>query len=121
MSVSSPSSDGGAMSTISGTLIDILASFKLQVLRQLLEGGDLGLGWLFCVMYSVGLALLASAAVVYVAPAAGGSGIPEVMAFLNGVQLPKVNTPWFSPCLATLPLENSILPPILRQWCSCLR
>eukprot|EP00240_Pyramimonas_obovata_P003424 CAMPEP_0118923936 /NCGR_PEP_ID=MMETSP1169-20130426/2280_1 /TAXON_ID=36882 /ORGANISM="Pyramimonas obovata, Strain CCMP722" /LENGTH=856 /DNA_ID=CAMNT_0006864997 /DNA_START=214 /DNA_END=2784 /DNA_ORIENTATION=+ len=70
--------------------IDILASFKLQVLRQLLEGGDLGLGWLFCVVYSVGLALLSSAAVVYVAPAAGGSGIPEVMAFLNGVQLPKV-------------------------------
>jgi chloride channel 7 len=35
--------------------------------------------------------VVASAAlVVHVAPTAGGSGVPEMMAFLNGVHLPKV-------------------------------
>jgi hypothetical protein len=68
----------------------LLADFKLQVLRELLEGRQIGLGWLFCVTYSVSLALASTAAVVYIAPAAAGSGVPEVMAFLNGVQLPKV-------------------------------
>jgi hypothetical protein len=31
-----------------------------------------------------------AALVVHVAPTAGGSGVPEMMAFLNGVHLPKV-------------------------------
>jgi chloride channel 7 len=36
------------------------------------------------------MVLAASALVVYVSPTAGGSGVPEMMAFLNGVHLPKV-------------------------------
>lgn len=36
------------------------------------------------------LVFFSSYLIVYVEPAAGGSGIPEVMGYLNGVHLPKV-------------------------------
>lgn len=43
-----------------------------------------------CLLCSTSLVFVASALVVYVGPAAASSGVPEMMAFLNGVHLPKV-------------------------------
>lgn len=48
------------------------------------------LAWLAFVGYSLITVLCASALVVYWQPPAGGSGIPDVMGYLNGVNLPKI-------------------------------
>jgi len=52
--------------------------------------------WLaFCVLvaYAVPTCLAAALLVVYVAPHAGGSGIPEIKAYLNGISMPQAFTP----------------------------
>lgn len=45
---------------------------------------------LFFLLVNTGLALLASLPVVLFAPEAAGSGIPEVMGYLNGVHIRKM-------------------------------
>eukprot|EP01065_Artemidia_motanka_P005048 TRINITY_DN12406_c0_g1_i1.p1 TRINITY_DN12406_c0_g1~~TRINITY_DN12406_c0_g1_i1.p1 ORF type:complete len:922 (+),score=168.47 TRINITY_DN12406_c0_g1_i1:58-2823(+) len=49
-----------------------------------------GLAWLFSVSSSVALVILASTPVVYYWSKAAGSGVEEVIAYLNGVQMPRV-------------------------------
>jgi H+/Cl- antiporter ClcA len=43
----------------------------------------------FCAA-NAGLALVAAGLTVYCAPEAAGSGIPEVMGYLNGVHVPRI-------------------------------
>jgi chloride channel 7 len=50
----------------------------------------MGVAWLFNCSFSLILVTASSALVVGVAPAAVGSGVPEVMAYLNGVLMPRV-------------------------------
>ena len=57
--------------------------------RYLLTHTDLGVAWLFNMVYSIGLVFLATWTVVKLAPEAAGGGVAEVMAYLNGCQLPK--------------------------------
>lgn len=49
--------------------------------------------WLSFVVYTLvnfGLVLVSSLLVAYVAPAAAGSGIPEVKSYLNGNDIPEI-------------------------------
>lgn len=46
--------------------------------------------WLVNLVYSSILVAASSCSVVFGAPAAAGAGVAEVMAFLNGVRIPKV-------------------------------
>ena len=46
--------------------------------------------WLFNLAYSVALVFASTWAVVAVAPEAAGAGVAEVMAYLNGCNLPRV-------------------------------
>eukprot|EP00755_Sulcionema_specki_P017752 Sspe_Gene.65162::Locus_38589_Transcript_1_1_Confidence_1.000_Length_1228::g.65162::m.65162/K05016/CLCN7; chloride channel 7 len=48
------------------------------------------LAWLFSTSSSGALVFVAAAAVVYIWPPASGSGVEEVMAYLNGVEMPRV-------------------------------
>ena len=50
---------------------------------------NVGLAWLFNVAYSLSLVAISAASVLWISPAAAGSGVPEVMAYLNGCSLPK--------------------------------
>lgn len=43
-------------------------------------------------VYNFVLTLIASTVTAYIAPAAAGSGIPEVKAYLNGVDAPGIFT-----------------------------
>ena len=52
------------------------------------------LAWIFYVALSAGAATGAALLVVKVAPAARASGVPEIMAFLNGVRVPGVLNIW---------------------------
>lgn len=58
--------------------------------RWIIGHHNIGLAWLFNVAVSTALIAAASALCVGGAPEAVGSGIPEVMAYLNGCLLPKV-------------------------------
>ncbi|KAG2489363.1 hypothetical protein HYH03_012193 [Edaphochlamys debaryana] len=71
-------------------LIALLAGFKYGITRWLLGHTNVGVAWLFNVTVSVALVAASSAAVIGWAPEAQGSGVPEVMAYLNGCMLPKL-------------------------------
>lgn len=83
------------------TLSSFIANRQfLNVCRFLIQHTNLFCAWLFNLVYSSALVLLSTWCVVVKAPQAGGAGVAEVMAYLNGCQLPKV---WhlFSWCLDT--------------------
>lgn len=71
-------------------LINALADFKYSITRRLILHTNMGVAWLFNTSYSLALVAASSALIVGWAPAAVGSGVPEVMAYLNGILLPKV-------------------------------
>lgn len=52
---------------------------------------NVGLAWLFNVAFSCLLVAGSAASVLWLSPAAAGSGVPEVMAYLNGCLLPRVS------------------------------
>ena len=51
---------------------------------------NVGLAWLFNIAWSCFLVAGSAASVLWLAPASAGSGVPEVMAYLNGCLLPRV-------------------------------
>ena len=52
------------------------------------------LAWFSYVALSAGAAVVAAILVVKVSPAASASGVPQIMAFLNGVRVPKLLNVW---------------------------
>ena len=74
------------------SIIDGLTIVKVKVVRAALNHKLVGVAWLFNALYSVTLVALSAELVLRFAPSAAGSGIPEVMAFLNGCKLPGVFT-----------------------------
>lgn len=70
--------------------IEHLTEAKFAHASHLLRGGRFGLMWLVTVLTSMALACASAVVVVKGEPAAGGSGIPDVMAYLNGVSIRRV-------------------------------
>jgi chloride channel 7 len=75
--------------------IAALEDWRVDTTTSLVEGagnaaGGYILGVLFWIASACALVAVSTCTVVFFEPAAGGSGIPEVMAFLNGVNIPKV-------------------------------
>ena len=62
---------------------------QTNVLRYIISK-NVGLAWLFNVSYSLALVAISAGSVLWICPAAAGSGVPEVMAYLNGCHIPKV-------------------------------
>lgn len=56
----------------------------------LLSHTHVTVGWLFNITFSLALVYASTWLVVNVAPEAGGAGVAEVMAYLNGCFMPKV-------------------------------
>ena len=65
-------------------VIGFFAEFKYGVTRWLLLHTNLFVAWLFNTVVSLLLVAGSSVLVVGYAPAAVSSGVPEVMAYLNG-------------------------------------
>ena len=87
---------GSCVGTVSFLLqqaIKVLFAAREKVGRYFLDWDMVGgymLAWFFYVAVSAAFATGASFLVVKVAPAASASGVPGIMAFLNGVRVPKV-------------------------------
>ena len=80
----------GLMARVLYTGMDGLSDLKFDTLRDLLNRRQVFVAWLFSTTYSGALVFLAAYPVAYFAPAAGGSGVPDVMAYLNGIDVPRV-------------------------------
>lgn len=76
-------------------------SAQTKTLRTIIAS-SVGLGWLFNVSYSLALVAVSAGSVLWLSPAAAGSGVPEVMAYLNGCHLPKARA-WLRSLLHALP------------------
>lgn len=85
----------GIVATFVSYAVDFLEKYRADALYRVMTrdgghsvAGNL-LGFAYTVCGSVVLAAVAAGVVVYFEPAASGGGIPDVMAYLNGVHLRK--------------------------------
>lgn len=84
----------GILTGIVGFLINLavenVAGFKHTAVSSLMESSSYWTAFLVFAGANLALLLFASSITAFVAPAAGGSGIPEVKAYLNGVDAPNI-------------------------------
>jgi chloride channel 7 len=80
----------GLIAFVMKQTIEALIETRSEEVTKLLEKDDAAGAFFFSIMHSCGFALLATGLVVLIQPAAAGSGVPEVMGYLNGVRIPLV-------------------------------
>ncbi|XP_065871004.1 chloride channel protein CLC-c-like [Euphorbia lathyris] len=73
--------------------VENIAGFKLLLTNSLMLNSNYYLAFAFYAGCNLILAIAAAALCAYIAPAAAGSGIPEVKAYLNGVDAPSILAP----------------------------
>ncbi|CAL9053990.1 unnamed protein product [Musa banksii] len=80
----------GAVGFFNNLAVENIAGVKFVVTSNMMLAGKYK--WAFLVFASTNFVLLMFASVIttYISPAAAGSGIPEVMAYLNGVDAPDI-------------------------------
>eukprot|EP00117_Sycon_ciliatum_P020983 scpid66345/ scgid0160/ Chloride channel protein D len=71
-------------------LIDVISDTKWDRVRDIIRDGDLIFAWGWLMWYSLLFALFATVLVVVFRPAAAGSGIPELIGFLNGTSVAAI-------------------------------
>merc|ERR1711871_1284727 len=64
-----------------------LTEWRMQSIEENLDHDDLFKAWLVSLGYCVGFSLVSTLMVVLVAPEAAGSGLPAVIAYLNGSRI----------------------------------
>ncbi|KAG1682671.1 Chloride channel protein A [Nymphon striatum] len=67
--------------------IDIIAETKWDRASEMIRTKTLSVAWIFVVGYSVIFAIASTFMIVILRPSAGGSGIPELIGYLNGTLL----------------------------------
>ncbi|KAI7836469.1 hypothetical protein COHA_009686 [Chlorella ohadii] len=70
--------------------VHILAAIKYHGTRWLLSHTHVIVGWVFNITFSLALVYASTWLVVNIAPEAGGAGVAEVTAYLNGCFMPKI-------------------------------
>ncbi|GAB4855758.1 hypothetical protein Ancab_024403 [Ancistrocladus abbreviatus] len=73
--------------------VENIAGFKLLLTGDLMSEKKYFQAFVAYAGCNIGLAILAGALCAFIAPAAAGSGIPEVKAYLNGVDAPSILAP----------------------------
>eukprot|EP00949_MAST-11_sp_MAST-11-sp1_P004310 g4310.t1 len=63
---------------------------KYHYVQALVDEGNIGFAWVWAAGLSSALILVATVLVVYFAPAAAGSGLPEVIGYLNGIRIRRI-------------------------------
>ncbi|XP_071490057.1 chloride channel protein C-like [Diadema antillarum] len=68
-------------------MIDLISDFKWDKTEEFLQDRSKGIAWLFLTGFSLAVVLVGTAIVVYLRPSAAGSGMPELIGFLNGTKV----------------------------------
>ena len=76
------------MTTIT-QIIDLISEVKWEQTKKFILEGDFTTAWLWTFAYS-SVFLVMSALLVAYQPAAAGSGIPEIIGFLNGTRIKDI-------------------------------
>ena len=81
----------GIVAFTMGLFEDFLVSQRNSILEKLFNNNiSLFPGWAFLMAWCVIISGLASFITIYIGPGAMGSGVPELMGYLNGVNYPKL-------------------------------
>uniref|UniRef100_J3L6C8 Chloride channel protein n=1 Tax=Oryza brachyantha TaxID=4533 RepID=J3L6C8_ORYBR len=83
----------GLIGFFSNIAVENIAGFKLLLMSNLMLQSRYNLAFLWHISCNAVLAAAAAALCAYIGPAAAGSGIPEVKAYLNGVDAPSILAP----------------------------
>ncbi|XP_057539295.1 chloride channel protein CLC-c-like [Amaranthus tricolor] len=83
----------GLVGFFNNIAVENIAGFKLLLTNNLMLEGSYFKAFLAFAGCNIVLATAASALCAFIAPAAAGSGIPEVKAYLNGVDAPSILAP----------------------------
>ena len=70
-------------------IIDLISEVKWEQTKKFILDGDFTTAWLWTFAYS-SVFLVMSALLVAYQPAAAGSGIPEIIGFLNGTRIKDI-------------------------------
>lgn len=70
-------------------IIDLISEVKWEQTREYIQRGEFSTAWLWTFGYS-SVFLIVSALLVVYQPAAAGSGIPEIIGFLNGTRIKDI-------------------------------
>eukprot|EP00058_Branchiostoma_floridae_P008472 XP_002593960.1 hypothetical protein BRAFLDRAFT_68603 [Branchiostoma floridae] len=65
-------------------IIEIISEYKWDKAEDFIKEGDIAVAYIWVLGYSLLLVIVGSGLVVYLRPSAGGSGMPELIGFLNG-------------------------------------
>lgn len=83
----------GLVGFFSNIAVENIAGFKLLLTNKLMLQGSYFKAFLAFAGCNIAFATLAGTLCAFVAPAAAGSGIPEVKSYLNGVDAPSILAP----------------------------
>ncbi|GAB2277254.1 hypothetical protein Dimus_011961 [Dionaea muscipula] len=83
----------GLVGFFNNIAVENAAGFKLLLTGDLMSDGKYFKAFLVYAGCNITLAAIAGALCAFIAPAAAGSGIPEVKAYLNGVDAPSILAP----------------------------
>ena len=70
-------------------IIDLISELKWEHTIEYIKAGDFTTAWLWTFSYSLIFLVIASLLVIY-QPSAAGSGIPEIIGFLNGTRIKDI-------------------------------
>ncbi|KAJ6342956.1 hypothetical protein OIU78_010803 [Salix suchowensis] len=88
----------GLVGFFNNLAVENIAGFKLLVTNNFMLKDKYYQAFVTYAGCNVVLAIAAAALCAYVAPAAAGSGIPEIKAYLNGVDAPSILAPCYPLC-----------------------
>ncbi len=80
----------GLVAWILKASIEVLTHYGEHRLQQYLDNKSLPAAWFFVMGWTIFFGLIASGLVVFFHPPAGGSGVPEVIGYLNGVDIKEI-------------------------------
>ncbi|XP_026387606.1 putative chloride channel-like protein CLC-g isoform X1 [Papaver somniferum] len=94
----------GLVGFFNNLAVENIAGMKFVITSNLMLARKFGVAFTVFALSNLGLTLFSSVITAFIAPAAAGSGIPEVKAYLNGVDAPGI----FSPRTLVIKIIGSI-------------
>ncbi|KAK9684326.1 hypothetical protein RND81_10G202600 [Saponaria officinalis] len=80
----------GLVAVVINLAVENIAGYKLLIVSHYIESTRYGMGLIILTGANFGLTLIAASLCAFFSPAAAGPGIPEIKAYLNGIDTPNM-------------------------------